>query len=369
MFFKSLLGKDEPVLSYKDFWTWFHKNEKPFFQVVKRQGNIEKDFFDKVNPKLGQIMDGMFLLTGMYNDTTAELVFTPDGNIRKIVLAEELVASAPEIEGWRFTALKPAMDRESFGIHMGDFKVTDENLEFFANESWERPDEIDITVVHKDLNDDNRDALTNAIYIFLDNYLGELSFATTIDNLRVVGLTETEKEPTSIKELKMYLAQRQSKFVEKYEGVRFNTDDDAFTMMEAELESGSPLIAVINTTLLMWDRKPSHSWIAGVEITYTDSENLGLPGEKTYQLLGDIEDEILTELKDFEGYLNIGRETAKNVRTVYFACRDFRKPSKVFDRIKLKYADKVELDFNIYKDKYWQSFDRFLPAENTEFAN
>ena len=36
---------------------------------------------------------------------------------------------------------------------------------------------------------------------------------------------------------------------------------------------------------------------------------------------------------------------------------------------KLKYADKVELDFNIYKDKYWQSFDRFLPAENTEFAN
>ena len=39
---------------------------------------------------------------------------------------------------------------------------------------------------------------------------------------------------------------------------------------------------------------------------------------------------IVEELKDFEGYLNIGRQTADSVREIYFACKEFRKPSKVF---------------------------------------
>jgi hypothetical protein len=119
----------------------------------------------------------------------------------------------------------------------------------------------------------------------------------------------------------------------------------------------------------MWDRKPSHPWIAGIQFTFSDNDNFGLPGETTYQLLGKIEDEILSEMKDFEGYLNVGRQTANNERIVYFACKDFRKPSKVFDRIQKKYSDRLGIDFDIYKDKYWQSFDRFVPVENSEHVN
>lgn len=368
-FLKNFFRKDEPIRSHQDFWDWFRQNEKSFHNVVRTKGNFERDFFDIVSPKLAQLKEGLFLLSGMFNETTAELTITPDGDIQKIFFAEEIVAAAPAIQGWKFTALKPAMGPKSFGLSMRGFEVTDENLYFVANELWDRPDEIDISIVHKELTDDNKDALSHAVFIFLDNYLGELEFATAIDNLKVVAASEVEKELTPVNELKAYLAKRQNEFVEKYEGFRMNTDDDAFTMMEGELESGNPLIAVINTTLLKWDRKPSHPWIAGIQFTYSDEGNLGMPGEATYQLLSEIEDEILTELKDFEGYLNVGRETANNERTVYFACKDFRKPSKIFDHIQKKYSDRFQIDSDIYKDKYWQTFDRFLPVENDEHSN
>jgi Family of unknown function (DUF695). len=368
-FLKNLFSKeDQAIRSHEDFWAWFQKNEKSFYNVVRMKGNFERDFFDIVSPKLLQLRDGLFLLSGMFDDNTAELIITPDGNINNIVFAEELVGSAPHIEGWRFTALKPESG-EGFDIRKGSVFVSEDNLEFFADEVWERPDEISISIFHSDINEENRDEFAGAILLFLDNYLGELSFATRIDNISVVGEGEVNGKLFPINELKTYLLMRESKFAEKYDGSRMNTDEDAFTMMEAELESGNPLIAVINTTLLKWDRKPSHPWIAGIQFVYGDEGNLGMPGEETYKLLSEIEDDILSELKDSEGHLNVGRETANNERTVYFACKDFRKPSKVFERINKKHADRFQIESDIYKDKYWQTFDRFLPLENNEHVN
>ena len=105
-FFKKIFGKrDEPIKSYNDFWAWFQKKEKGFFTVVKQSNNVEKDFFDKLSPKLEELKDGFFYLTGMYDDNTAELIITAEGTVKNIVFVEELINSAPKIEGWKFTAL------------------------------------------------------------------------------------------------------------------------------------------------------------------------------------------------------------------------------------------------------------------------
>jgi hypothetical protein len=67
--------------------------EKSFYQVVKNgdQEAIEKDFFDKIAPRLSQINEGYYFLTGMSDDSTAELVLTADGEIRNVVFIEELI--------------------------------------------------------------------------------------------------------------------------------------------------------------------------------------------------------------------------------------------------------------------------------------
>ncbi len=360
-FLKIFQTKDEPIHSYSDFWKWFNKNAKVFFKVVKGKGNIEKDFFDKLSPKLDELKDGFWYVTGMYSDDLAELVITADGSVKNIVFVEELIQAAPVIIGWKFTALKPALDIDDVSIEMAGYKFNDENLNFYANELRSYPDEIDITIVHDALTEENKSTIRNGIDIFLDNYLGELDSAVTIDNLKVVGPDEVERELIPIEKLKDYLNWRQKEFLEKYEGVRHDTETDEYSVLEAQFESGNTLIALINTDLLQWDRKASHPWILSVEIPYDGSNNNGMPEEKTSELLNEIEEMISAELKDFEGYLNIGRQTAKNSREIYFACKDFRKPSKVIHRIQGNYLEKVEISYDIYKDKYWQSFNRFNP--------
>ena len=99
---------------YHEFWNWFCQNEKSFHNVVKGQGNIEKNFFDKLSPKLNELKEDFFFVTGMLDDDSAELIVTADGTIKNIVFVEELIDAAPAIEGWKFTALKPPLDIKAF---------------------------------------------------------------------------------------------------------------------------------------------------------------------------------------------------------------------------------------------------------------
>ena len=361
-FLKNILGKkDIPIKNYSDFWNWFQNNEKTFFNVVKSHKDIEKGFFDKLSPKLAELKEGYFYLTGMYDDNTVELVLTADGNTKNIVFIEELVEKAPNINGWKFTALKPAMNIENVAIDMAGYKFDSENLFFYSNDHADYPDEIDISVIHNERTEENKQQIGNGTYIFLDNYLGELDFLNNIDNLKIISKHEAEKELVPIAKLKDFLTWRQKEFIEKYEGVRYDTQNDEHSILEAELESGNKLIAVVNTQLLNWDSKASHPWITVITLKYDGRNNNGMPNENDYQSLNEIEESIMQQLSDKDGYLNIGRQTANNERDIYFACKDFRKPAKVFFKTQQDLNNKFEIEYDIYKDKYWQSFERFRP--------
>lgn len=363
-FLKKIFGrKEELIRSYSDFWNWFQKNEKTYFEVVKNQANIEKDFFDQLSPKLDEINKGFFYLTGMYDDDTVELVFTADGDIKNIVFVEELVAEAPVIKGWKFTALKSPTDIENVTIRMAEHVFDSKSLFFYSNEYPDYPDEIDITIIHNDWTEENKQQIGNGTYIFLDNYLGELDFVNHIDSFRLLGRDAAEKELVPIAKLKDFLTWRQKEFIEKYNGFRYNTENDRYSGLKAELTNGKPLIAIINSTLLSWDKKASHPWILKIEINYDGQENDGLPDNATYQFLDVIEDQVMVELPCIDGYLNIGRQSADNFREIYFACKEFRKPSKVLHALQKQYAGQMPIEYTIYKDKYWQSFERFIPNE------
>ena len=92
-----------------------------------------------------------------------------------------------------------------------------------------------------------------------------------------------------------------------------------------------------------------------------------MPNERILNLLNDLEDDAERLLPDFEGFLNVGRQTANGMREIFFACKDFRKPSKVVYDMKGKYAKNLNVNYEIYKDKYWQTLDKFSPG--TSFLN
>lgn len=359
-FIKALFNKkEERINSYADFWAWFLSHEREFYEIVKEKKNIVSDFFDKLSPRLHELKDGYFFLAGMLDENTAELVFTADGHITNFVFVEELVNAAPPARHWKFTAHKPELAIDNVDINLAGFTFNQHKLSFFSNEDPRYPDEIDITVVHPDFTGDTRDAITRGAYIFLDNYLGELNFVTSIDRLNVMGPSGNHKELIAIGKLKDYLNWRQKEFVEKYEGERYNAQNDSYASMEGELENGRPLVAIVNTTLLNWSGKASHPWVLSVEIQFNGEANNGMPGKDMYELLNRIEDDVITELKDVDGYLNIGRQTADGVREIYFACKEFRKPSRVLHNVSTKYKGQLTVGYDIYKDKYWRTFERF----------
>lgn len=208
-FLKNILGKKEkPITSYADFWNWFQKNERKFFDVVKQKGDIENVFLNPLSEELKKIRPGFFFLTGMANDNEAELVFTADGNIKNMVNVEELVNAAPKINGWLFTKHKQAGD---FSVQMGNYTFNTQNMHFFATNNAAYPDEINITIVHDEYNETDKDAITNGVYIFLDNYLGELTFASTIDKLSITGKNDTQEELIPLDKLRDYLNWREKR--------------------------------------------------------------------------------------------------------------------------------------------------------------
>ncbi len=361
-FLDKILGRKEaPIESYNDFWNWFLANEKVFFKTVQNGENIHQGFFDKLAPKLDEIHEGIYFLTGMFNDQTAELVLTPDGAIRNIYVIEELVNAAPEINGWKFTALKPASDIDNISITYQDFEFSKENLKFYPRIHENYPDEIDLVIVYDYFIEEKKSNVSNGVYIFLDNYLGELHSVTLIDNLVVTGPENVSEELIPIEKLKDYLIWREKEFVEKYEGTRHNSENDGYANFEGKRQDGSIVLALINTTMLEWDKKASHPWVFIVAIPFDDCDNGGLPDEKTYKLLEEIEEEIVESLPGSEGYLNLGRETANNKREIFFTCKDFRKPSKIADELIKKYSGVFDISYDLYKDKYWQSFRHFEP--------
>ena len=368
-FLSKLIGRQteeaaEPIETYADFWNWFAKRQSDFHKIIqtKDPARVEREIFGELSNALGQLADGFYFLVGMLDDSTAELVLTADGNPKTVVFVEELVAAAPAIPGWQFTPLK--QPTKGITIRMNGAEFGDETLSFYPNDHDEMPDLIDITVVHDVLDAADADWAKQGAYIFLDNILGELNFLTEIDELSFRGPSNAEKNLIPIEALPNFLETRKALFAEKYDGVRIFTDEDNYSVIEAIRESGMPLIATVNTDLLAWDKKASHPWMFVITIKFDGRNTNGLADANTMEKLTEIEDAISARLKDQDGYLNIGRQTADSQRNIFFACVDFREPSKVGHEIQRRYNGNAAIEFDIFKDKYWQSVSHLSPHED-----
>lgn len=360
---KHIFQFKKPIQTYQDFWLWFQKNAKTFYRVIKNGGDFEKIFFDPLSDKLNELKSGIYYLTGMYDDDTVELIFSADGALKNMVFVEELVEAAPQLKGWLFTALKPATNLEEFSIEMEGYSFDESNLFFYANEHADYPDEIDLTIVHSDLNGDNSSTIITGTHLFLDCFLGEWNYATLIDEISIVAQAEAKSELIPIAKLKSYLTWRQKEFIEKYENTCFVYQEDTnhFNLYETDLKDGKALLSLMNQDLLDWEEKASHPWLIEVNIKYDGYKSYGMPSKRVQQLLNEIEDDLIEQLSTHDGVLNIGRETGDNNRAIYLACKDFRKPSKCIHQF-LQQVSKFEMSFDIYKDKYWQTFNRLRSA-------
>ncbi|ENV35165.1 DUF695 domain-containing protein [Acinetobacter gerneri] len=364
-FFKKLFSNKETTQTETDcygaFWIWFEQHQQKFHDIV-RENNREKfsEFlFNPLRKELDQVHQGIFYLAGMLDQDTAEIVFTPDGVVPNIVFIEELVAAAPEIAGWKFTALKPEMDINQLYLEMHGYDFNKENLSFYLNDDEAYPDEIDLVMVHDEYQAEMHNPFTEAVYIYLDNYLGEYNAIMHIDHVTVCSKQDAEKELMPIDKLKNILTLKNSE-ISRLNSIQYDhIDSDEYSILEGQTDDDQPLSVMLNSSILEWEHKASHPWMFVMDFTYQGQDYQGMPSEQDYDALEQIDQELYEQLIDKDGYLFLGRETGGNKRTFYYACKDFRKPSKLAAEISSKYKDQFEIETNILKDKYWHTMGKF----------
>ncbi len=360
-FFKNLFKKNNEEFTKEDFWNWFMSNEKKFHTIIKNQGDIESDFFDKLSPQLEKLRENVFYVCGMKDENTAELILTVDGRLKNIPFIEELVSSSPPMNNWLFTPLKPPLDIENVAINTGNYLFDSNNIFIFSKINPEYPDEIHLTASHIELNDDNSDEISFGIYLYLENYLGELNFTTIIDEIDFKKITQTKQDDLiPIEKLKSYIKWRQKEFIEKYEGTYINTENDHYTIFEAQAEDGTPFIMNINTSVLQWDKKASHPWLFYIDLHYDGKNNNGLPSPEQSEEMNELEDKLMEFLPNKDGNIYIGRTTGDNNRRIYFTCKEFRTSIKNIENFISNHSNDFTIEYDFYKDKYWKKFNKFM---------
>jgi hypothetical protein len=367
-FFKRFLGKPAAPSSVGEFWKWFLPNASAFYETIKKKDGelIHNRFLDKIVPRLQALNPEFYCETGMIDDATAELVISAEGDIKSFVFVEELIAAAPTLPSWKFTALKPSTGT-GMSIEMNGTFFDNETIRFFYEEEPGYPDEISLVMVHPGYSEDNKNTITQGCLLYLDALLGELNAATLIDNVAVKAPDPAADLPLiPMDKLNEFLHWKEKEFVEKYEGTRHDTAGDEYANLEGEDEDGLPSIAIVNTDLLSWDAKASHPWMAVITADYSKTKepgDNGMPNESQFEALNRLQEDLDRQLTDVSGYLNLGKETYKGETRIYLACREFRKVSKFIDQlIRADRKDELVCSYEIYKDKYWRTMNKFTGA-------
>jgi hypothetical protein len=248
---------------------------------------------------------------------------------------------------------------DSFSLNMDAYDFDNNNISFFYNDDPSYPDEINISLVYANYSDQDKKTITQGCLLFLENSLGELNMATQIDELSVAPVLPQGKDAIPIVKLEGFLAWREKELIEKYEGTRHDTKNDDYSVMEARDKDGLPVIALINRDLLQWEAKASHPWMMVIEISYDGSSRSGMPESDINAEMDKFETSLERQLPDAEGYLNLGRVTYNGKRTIYLACKEFRRSSSVAAIAMRQLPEPLQVSYDIYKDKYWQSMNKF----------
>jgi hypothetical protein len=359
--FKKIFGSRQKAedMSEVDLWEWFPRHAAEFLRIIKANDQVDEKFLGKIMPRLQSMNDQFYCVVGMYDSDTAELVITAEGDVKSFVFVEELVGRAPAVQGWKFTALNPPTNMTSSRLSINGYEFDSNNIRFYYDDDAAYPDNINISLLYDQYSEQDEKLIQQGSLLFLENSLGEMNTATQIDDLIVAAACPDGKEPIPIGKLEDFLIWREKELIEKYEGTHHGSENDLYSIMEAQDNDGLPVLASIKCELLEWELKASHPWMMVIEITYDGKKRKGLPGDDTLTAMNLFEDILEQQLPGHEGYLNLGRQTYNGTRIIYFACKEFRRSSKTAAALIHQHQGRLTMTYDIYKDKYWMSLNRF----------
>ena len=162
-----------------EFWQWFTDNHKTYTFLTSIEQSVKEELLDNLLAQLHKYCDKLYFEIGGFPDEEQELIITAEGNKEYFSKIEELIAKAPNINGWSFIAFKQPTN-DQFKSKWGDIELDSQDIWFIPLES-EDPREIGIRVYvpNYDLIRDN-DSSNPLLLKMIDTIVGEKSFSEDI---------------------------------------------------------------------------------------------------------------------------------------------------------------------------------------------
>ena len=167
------------------FWGWFAQHSDEL-----RTLEDGSPLVDEMHFQLGRYYDGLVYEMTMPKDSPRELVVSADGIREAFPAVQVLIARAPVLDGWKFTAFRPRMpDYHRVGLTFSGRKFPQDRIWF---EAQTQEGAFDLLLFHQDYDPEQRNLIINGTYILLDVALGEYDVMTGI---RYIDHQEAPADP------------------------------------------------------------------------------------------------------------------------------------------------------------------------------
>lgn len=174
----------------KDFWAWFVQNEERVFDFEKDQESI----FRELHGKLRQVDDDLCFEFSNVIDGKREFVISA-GEIRSAFPAViELKEQAPSLQLFYVTAFRTRQP-EILNVVINEIKVDSADV-FVSIEKAERRHDVLVLIKGVDgASQERRRVLEQAMFLMLDEALGEYDVATKLGVIELADLDLHEHLP------------------------------------------------------------------------------------------------------------------------------------------------------------------------------
>jgi hypothetical protein len=167
----------------QEFWAWFVENEKRFRNVETAE---KEQLLDELQGQLHAFCDSLWFETGGHPNGPRELVITAEGRSELFPKVRQLIAAAPQIDGWRFIALKPAQGFD-FVTEYAGITISPPATWFLPLESKTKPEALGLRVAYSHFEKAKEKTYLAGTYVVLEAGLGELDAAEKIHHVEVCG--------------------------------------------------------------------------------------------------------------------------------------------------------------------------------------
>lgn len=197
------------------FWNWFQDNNKTIQNLINEIPKNQKHICFWINKNLSYYCKEIdFIIVFPKNgNTKSELIITANGNPEYFNQVIDLVDNAPQLKNWKFTAfiqpiekIEEVMDELDKPYVFQDITLKASELKFMAINYEENIQKLDIIIFFKLFNIHcNNKTLNQAIYIILQDLLGEKSLYQNINLIHLAQMPDNAEQLVYLHDLQSFI--------------------------------------------------------------------------------------------------------------------------------------------------------------------